>query len=79
MPARHYGFCSCSAASSLHRVRRIPRIVATDVVRALVGSIGLVASVPVSTWLATLVVQRSTGRRSNPSQAPNSTNPRPPV
>lgn len=31
-------------------------IVATEVVRALVGSIGLVASVPISTWLAALVV-----------------------
>ena len=31
-------------------------IVATEVVRALVGSIGLVASVPISTWLATNVV-----------------------
>ena len=31
-------------------------IVATEIVRALVGSIGLVASVPISTWLATLVV-----------------------
>jgi uncharacterized membrane protein len=31
-------------------------IVATEIVRALVGSIGLVASVPISTWLATVVV-----------------------
>lgn len=31
-------------------------IVATEIVRALVGSIGLVASVPISTWLATRVV-----------------------
>jgi uncharacterized membrane protein len=31
-------------------------IVATEIVRALVGSIGLVSSVPISTWLATLVV-----------------------
>ena len=31
-------------------------VVATEVVRALVGSIGLVASVPISTWLAALVV-----------------------
>lgn len=31
-------------------------LVATEVVRALVGSIGLVASVPISTWLAALVV-----------------------
>lgn len=31
-------------------------IVAVEIVRALVGSIGLVASVPVSTWLAVQVV-----------------------
>jgi uncharacterized membrane protein len=31
-------------------------IVATEVVRALVGSIGLVASVPISTWLAAAVL-----------------------
>ena len=31
-------------------------LVATEVVRALVGSIGLVASVPISTWLAATVV-----------------------
>lgn len=31
-------------------------IVATEIVRALVGSIGLVASVPISTWLAVQVV-----------------------
>jgi uncharacterized membrane protein len=31
-------------------------IVATEIVRALVGSIGLVASVPISTWLAVHVV-----------------------
>jgi uncharacterized membrane protein len=31
-------------------------IVATEIVRALVGSVGLVASVPISTWLAALVV-----------------------
>lgn len=31
-------------------------IVATEIVRALVGSIGLVASVPISTWLAAQVV-----------------------
>jgi uncharacterized membrane protein len=34
-------------------------IVATEIVRALVGSIGLVASVPISTWLATQVVTTS--------------------
>jgi uncharacterized membrane protein len=31
-------------------------VVATEVVRTLVGSIGLVASVPISTWLAALLV-----------------------
>ena len=31
-------------------------IVATEIVRALVGSIGLVASVPISTWLAIAVI-----------------------
>jgi uncharacterized membrane protein len=31
-------------------------LVATEVVRALVGSIGLVAAVPISTWLAAVVV-----------------------
>ena len=31
-------------------------IVATEIVHALVGSIGLVAAVPISTWLATLVL-----------------------
>lgn len=34
-------------------------LVATEVVRALVGSIGLVASVPISTWLAATVVAGS--------------------
>ena len=34
-------------------------IVATEVVRTLVGSIGLVASVPIATWLAALVVTSS--------------------
>ena len=33
-------------------------VVATEVVRALVGSIGLVASVPISTWLAATVLTR---------------------
>ena len=31
-------------------------VVATEIVRALVGSVGLVASVPLSTWLAAVVV-----------------------
>jgi len=33
-------------------------VVATEIVRALVGSIGLVASVPISTWLAARVLTR---------------------
>jgi uncharacterized membrane protein len=33
-------------------------LVATEVIRALVGSIGLVASVPISTWLAAKVLTR---------------------
>ncbi len=37
-------------------------IVATEVLRALVGSIGLVASVPISTWLAALVVSGDAAR-----------------
>jgi len=31
-------------------------VVATEIVRAIVGSIGLVASVPISTWLAIRVI-----------------------
>lgn len=47
-------------------------IVATEVVRTLVGSIGLVASVPIATWLAAMVVN---GRhpdviREDPGTAP---------
>ena len=34
-------------------------VIAQEVVRTLVGSIGLVASVPVTTWLAAVVVRRS--------------------
>lgn len=37
-------------------------IVATEITRALVGSIGLVASVPISTWLATIVATSERGR-----------------
>ncbi len=39
-------------------------VVAVEVVRSLVGSIGLVASVPISTALATLVVGAATERKS---------------
>lgn len=42
-------------------------LVATEVVRTLVGSIGLVASVPISTWLAAMVVS---GRAAEDGAAP---------
>lgn len=38
-------------------------VVASEIVRTLVGSVGLVASVPLTTWLATQVI-----RRSNPDE-----------
>ena len=31
-------------------------VIATELVRSLIGSVGLIASVPISTWLATLVI-----------------------
>jgi uncharacterized membrane protein len=37
-------------------------IVATEIVRTLVGSLGLIASVPITTWLAVDVVSRRRGR-----------------
>ena len=37
-------------------------IVATEIVRTLVGSLGLIASVPITTWLAVHVVARRAGR-----------------
>ena len=37
-------------------------IVATEIVRTLVGSLGLIASVPITTWLAVRVVARRGGR-----------------
>ena len=40
-------------------------VVATEIVRSLVGSIGLVASVPISTWLAARVL--SAGAATAPS------------
>lgn len=43
-------------------------LVATEVVRALVGSIGLVASVPIATWLAAIVV---TVPEPDPAPAPD--------
>jgi uncharacterized membrane protein len=44
-------------------------IVATEIVRTLVGSLGLIASVPITTWLAIHVVARRGGH----AQAPPST------
>lgn len=38
-------------------------VVATEIVRSLVGSIGLVASVPISTWLATRVLDAGSPSR----------------
>jgi uncharacterized membrane protein len=36
-------------------------VVAEEIVRALVGSIGLVASVPITTWLAAMVCHHGGG------------------
>jgi uncharacterized membrane protein len=58
--------------------------VAVEIVATLVGSIGLVVAVPISTWLATLVsapttqpapANRSTRRRSTPAHAQDITTP----
>lgn len=46
-------------------------VVATEIVRTLVGSVGLVASVPITTWLAARIAQpgqRTTGRPRRPRQ-----------
>ena len=50
-------------------------IVATEIVRALVGSIGLIASVPITTWLASRVVLlwRSPAGRHMASSEPSET------
>lgn len=45
-------------------------IVATEIVRTLVGSIGLVASVPLTTWLAASVVGGGTGPVVEPGARP---------
>lgn len=47
-------------------------IVAVEVVRALVGSIGLVASVPISTWLAARVFTTSLSSAAPPPRRPRS-------
>lgn len=52
-------------------------VVATEVVRALVGSIGLVASVPISTWLAAAVVSAPTSAFRNGPRQPKSRTTRP--
>jgi hypothetical protein len=54
--------------------------VATEILSALVGSIGIVASVPLTTWLAALVVgeARPRGRRpsgTGPARRPSSREP----
>jgi uncharacterized membrane protein len=43
-------------------------LVATEIVRTLVGSIGLVASVPLTTWLASLTVVSSPRKRGVPDR-----------
>jgi uncharacterized membrane protein len=45
-------------------------IVATEIVRTLVGSIGLIASVPVTTWLAVDAVSRGGRHQATGSRAP---------
>lgn len=42
-------------------------IVAVEIVRTLVGSIGLVAAVPMTTWLSSRVVKRSAGQAASSS------------
>jgi uncharacterized membrane protein len=44
-------------------------IVATEIVRTLVGSIGLVASVPITTWLAVRAVPTQAGRHARGAEA----------
>lgn len=50
-------------------------VVATEIVRAMVGSIGLVASVPISTWLAIQVI--GPGRHDNATAGENRPEPQP--
>jgi uncharacterized membrane protein len=50
-------------------------VVATEVVRAVVGSIGLVASVPIATWLAAGVVSTSPASPAPASPSPASPSP----
>ena len=46
---------------NLHKVVRIAEVVAVEIVRTLVGSIGLVAAVPITTALAVFVVGQAHG------------------
>jgi uncharacterized membrane protein len=46
-------------------------IVAEEIVRTLVGSIGLVASVPITTWLASVTVLRTEQRHTEPEPPPD--------
>jgi uncharacterized membrane protein len=48
-------------------------LVAAEVVRALVGSIGLVTSVPIATWLAALVVSDGPSSPSDPDEIADGT------
>lgn len=50
-------------------------LVAAEVVRTLVGSIGLVASVPIATWLAALVVSGGNPSQADPEQGADTANP----
>ncbi len=47
-------------------------IVATEIVRTLVGSLGLIASVPITTWLAVHVASPSAGRSRTITDTPES-------
>lgn len=52
-------------------------IVATEIVRALVGSIGLVSSVPIATWLAAVTLRTRNGPHPPPLRYPKPTSARP--
>lgn len=49
--------------------------VAVEIVRTLVGSIGLVASVPITTWLAARAVSSPDGEPADPAAEPESPSP----
>jgi uncharacterized membrane protein len=48
-------------------------VVATEIVRTLVGSIGLVAAVPITTWLAVRVISTPPTHRHAPERSPTDT------